>query len=67
MDISDQEVEEIITICQSYEDGFSAGRMNISADNNPFFTKDKRYISWMLGHNIGIQVELLQMEEGYIN
>ena len=61
------EVENIVEICQAYEDGFSAGRMNLSADNNIHKLESDNYYAWLLGHNIGIQIELIELDEVYIN
>lgn len=61
------EVENIVELCQAYENGFSAGRMNLSSDNNGYHRETDNYYAWMLGHNIGIQIELMELEDTYVN
>ena len=65
--MDEEQIEEVIEICQSYEHGFSAGRMNLAADYNKHEYQSKLYYAWMCGHNTGIQLELIEYEEGYIN
>lgn len=59
--------EQVIQICEAYEDGQMAGRMNLSADNNIHTRESKEFYAWIVGHNMGIQMEFIEYEEGYIN
>ena len=61
------QVETIIELCEAYESGFNAARMNLSSDNNDYIKKTDNYYAWMLGHNVGIQAELFELDEGWIN
>lgn len=65
--MDDKEIEEVVAICQEYELGMNAGRLNLSMDNNKNQLATPKYYAWMLGHNIGIQNELIELDEGYIN
>ena len=65
--MDEQEIDQVVEICQAYEHGFNAGRMNLAADNNDYKRETPKYYAWMLGHNIGIQIELMELDEGYIN
>ena len=66
MQLSEREMDEIVQICSCYESGFNAGRMKLSSDNNPHMN-EKLYMSWMLGHNIGVQLDFMEYDEGWIN
>ena len=67
MDRDEKEIENVVQICQAYENGFNAGRMNLSADNNAHMRESDEFYAWHFGHNIGIQLELMEYEEGWIN
>ena len=65
--MDEEEIENVVQICQAYEHGFNAGRMNLSSDNNTHDRESNEFYAWMFGHNIGIQIELMELDEGYIN
>jgi len=55
--------ERIVEICQAYESGYMAGRMNMAIDTNEYQHKTDQFYAWMLGHNTGIQLELMELDE----
>ena len=65
--MDNKEIQQVIQICEAYEDGQMAGKMNLSADNNIHLKESKEFYAWVVGHNMGIQLEFIEYEEGYIN
>ena len=65
--MDEKEVEQVVEICQEYEHGMSAGRLKLSMDANKNIKETPKYYAWLLGHNIGLQNELIELDEGYIN
>lgn len=64
--MDDEEIENVVSICQAYNDGYNAGRMNMSIDN--YYTHSSgEYYAFMFGHNVGMQAEFLEYEEGYLH
>lgn len=55
--------EKVVEICQAYEQGYSAGRMNLATDANTYEDKTDNYYAWLLGHNTGLQLEMIEVEE----
>ena len=55
--------EKVAEICQAYELGYSAGRMNLSVDHNEYRKKSDNYYAWLMGHNTGIQTEMIELDE----
>ena len=65
--MDEKEIENVVEICQAYENGFTAGRMNLASTNNTFKRESEQYYACVLGHNVGIQTEFVELDEGYIN
>ena len=55
--------EEVIEICEAYELGLVAGKMNLSTEYNNFKDKSSPYYAWLLGHNSGLQQEMFELAE----
>ena len=65
--MDNREIENVVEICQAYKRGFDAGRINLATIHNEFKHETEQYYAWILGHNVGVQTELIELDEGYIN
>jgi hypothetical protein len=65
--MDNKEIENVVEICQAYKVGFDAGRMNLSTVYNDYKKETEQYYAWILGHNVGVQAELMDLDEGWIN
>jgi len=65
--MEEEQIEEVVEICQAYENGFAAARLNFSNDYNQHKRDSPSYYAWVLGHNNGIQLTLIEHTEGWIN
>ncbi len=60
-------VERVLDICVAYEEGYQHGRLLLSADHNEYPDKSECFYAWYLGHNNGLQTELVETEDVTIN
>jgi hypothetical protein len=59
------EIEKVLEICAAYESGYTAGRLNFAVDTNVHSRETELYYAWMVGHNMGIQLELMELDDFY--
>jgi hypothetical protein len=65
--MENKEIENVVEICQAYKVGFDAGRLHLSTIYNEYEKETENYYAWILGHNVAIQSELTDYDEGWIN
>ena len=60
-----QNIDKIAEICAAYEMGYNASRMGLATIYNEFSDKSEAYYAWLIGHNVGLQTELINIEEEF--
>ena len=60
-----QDIDKIAEICAAFEMGKHASFLGLSTIYNEFSDKSDAYYAWMIGHNVGLNTELLNVEEEF--